>query len=205
MIIAINAALSHGKDTLGDDMINHTAGRGMLSEVIRGLFASSTAGTMTTSSPKALEEHAENLWVLLHEASSAKVDKPGDCGDAVSDLEAFTEEVSMPGFSKLHISVARECTAGCTGQNLCSYGGNAPVPRGAEPISESVLFLQSPDLLPDFNLQADPLLFMTLVDEKTLGPPCVLCKSRIIASRHQTVYPEILRLDITTVLQGQPV
>ena len=105
----------------------------------------------------------------------------------------------MPGFSKLHTSVTRECTAGCTGQHLCSYGGNAPVPREPEPISESVLFLQSPDLLPDFNLQADPLLFMTLVDEKTLGPPCVLCKSRVIASRHQTVYPEILRLDITTV------
>ena len=86
MIVAINAVLSHGKDTLRDDVIKHTSGRGLMSEAIQGLFASSTAGTMTTSPPKSLEEHAENLWALLHEASSAKVDKPGDWGCAVSDL-----------------------------------------------------------------------------------------------------------------------
>ena len=88
MIVAINAVLSHGKDTLRDDVIKHTSGRGLMSETIQGLFASSTAGTMTTSPTKSLEEHAENLWALLHEASSAKVDKPGDWGCAVSDLRS---------------------------------------------------------------------------------------------------------------------
>ena len=53
--------------------------------------------------------------------------------------------------------------------------------------------------------RADPLLFMTLLEETTLGRPCVLCKSRVKATRHQTLYPEILRLDITTVLHSQPV
>ena len=122
-----------------------------MSETTQGLFASSTAGTMKTSSLKSLEEHAEDLWVLLHNASSTKVDQPGDCGNAVSSLQAFTEVVSMHGFSTLHTSVQRECTAGCMGQSLVDCDDNVLLFREPELPRESVLFLQSRELVPDCN------------------------------------------------------
>ena len=204
-IVAINAVLSHGNSSLRGDMINHMASRGKMTEAINGLFANSTAGAMETSTDKSLEEHAEVLWALLHQASASKVAKPGDCGDAVTGLQAFIEQVSMPTFSTLLASVHRECSPGCSGHTLLDYGAGAHVVRVPEQPRDSALFLRSPALAPNCDPRTDPLLFMTLLEETTVEAPCVRCRSPVKASRQETAYPEILRLDITRVLHGMTV